>query len=116
MPIVFVADVAAAREFFAVLGLRTDVSGRDGRWVELAAAGGVLGVHDVAHTDEPRRPGECALSFVADEPLEAVRDRLHAAGHPDAHILDEGYGRSLRVAGPDGAAVQVVEHDRTLYT
>ncbi|HEY3503683.1 MAG TPA: hypothetical protein VGN37_12970 [Actinocatenispora sp.] len=116
MPILFVRDVTAARRFFAVLGLRTDATGRAGGWIELAGDGGLLGLHTVTDTDEPRRPGECALSFVADEPLEAVRDRLHGAGHADAHIIDEGYGRSLRVTGPDGAPVQVVEHDRALYT
>lgn len=116
MPVLFVTDVPAARGFFTALGLRTDATGRAGGWIELAGAGGLLGLHTVAGTDEPRRPGECALSFVADEPLEAVWDRLHAAGHADAHIVDEGYGRSLRVRGPDGTPVQVVEHDRALYT
>lgn len=116
MPILFVDDVDAARRFFSVLGLAAEAVGRTGGWVELAAGGGTLGLHTVAQVEKPRRPGECTLSLVADEPLEAVRDRLTAAGYTDAHLIDEGFGRSLRVTGPDDAAIQIIEHDRDLYT
>jgi hypothetical protein len=30
--------------------------------------------------------------------------------------VDENFGRSLRVADPDGVLVQINEHDRELYT
>jgi hypothetical protein len=60
--------------------------------------------------------GECELAFEADEPLEAVAARLAEAGFPADPIVDESYGRSLRVRDPDGVYVQVNENDRTLYT
>jgi len=47
--------------------------------------------------------------------LEDVLARLHAAGYRDAHIIDEAFGRSLRVTDPDGVAVQVNESDPQLY-
>ena len=42
--------------------------------------------------------------------------RLRAAGYAPEPILDESFGRSLRIADPDGVAVQVNENDRALYT
>ncbi len=30
--------------------------------------------------------------------------------------MDENFGRSLRATDPDGAVVQLSEHDRTIYT
>lgn len=116
MPILFVTDVPAATAFFRLLGLDLDVRGRTGGWAELTGTGGLVGVHDATATEKPTRPGHCSLSLVADEPLEPLRHRLLAAGHTDAHIIDEGFGRSLRVTGPDGAEIQIVEHDRDLYT
>jgi hypothetical protein len=77
--------------------------------VELGGAGGIVGLH----IGDAGRPVD--LAFVADEPLEAVRDRLAAAGFP-AEILDEDFGRCLYVSDPDGLAVRVNEHDEALYT
>ncbi|HWF55816.1 MAG TPA: hypothetical protein VG223_14355 [Solirubrobacteraceae bacterium] len=58
-----------------------------------------------------------ALNFVADEPLEAVEDRLRAAGFPpDGAIVDQEWGRSLLVPGPGGTIVQIDEQDPELYT
>ena len=55
--------------------------------------------------------------FVADEPLEAVEARLRAAGFPpEGTIVDQEWGRSLLVPGPDGTIVQIDEPDRELYT
>ena len=55
-------------------------------------------------------------SFEADEPLEAITDRLRAAGFDPGPILDEGFGRSMRVRDPDGVWVQINMFDRELYT
>ena len=33
--------------------------------------------------------------------------RLNAAGYPDAIVIDENYGRDLRVTRPDGTPIQV---------
>ena len=59
--------------------------------------------------------GQTALSFESDEAPEAVADRLTAAGFPDAVILDENFGKILRVSGPDGTPIQINFSDRSLY-
>ncbi|HEY1458185.1 MAG TPA: hypothetical protein VGF15_06670, partial [Solirubrobacteraceae bacterium] len=65
---------------------------------------------------EEVRPG-MRLGFVAEEPLEEVEQRLRAAGFPpEGRLVDQEWGRSLLVRGPDGATVQIDEQDRELYT
>jgi catechol 2,3-dioxygenase-like lactoylglutathione lyase family enzyme len=110
-PIRYCADVEASTRFYRALGLDVGSATRTGGWVELPAAAGTLALHRAE-----AGAGECELSFEADEPLEAVAARLTAAGYAPGPIVDEAYGRSLRVADPDGVPVQVNEHDRTLYT
>lgn len=111
LPIRYCADVAASTRFYRTLGLELGASTRPGGWVELPAAAGLLALHQAAAD-----AGECELAFEADEPLEAVVSRLTAAGYPTEPILDESFGRSVRVRDPDGVYVQVNENDRSLYT
>lgn len=111
----FTADVPAQRRFLAALGLAPRVGSDGGGWVDLAGDGGLVGLHAAATADAPRTVGETALSFEADEPLEAVLDRLHAAGFADAHVVDEAFGRSLRVTDPEGVEIQVNEAMGDLY-
>jgi catechol 2,3-dioxygenase-like lactoylglutathione lyase family enzyme len=103
--------VAESTRFYRALGLDLGASTRPGSWVELPAAAGLLALHKAT-----AGAGECELAFEADEPLEAVVSRLAAAGYPAEPILDESFGRSVRVRDPDGAYVQVNENDRSLYT
>jgi catechol 2,3-dioxygenase-like lactoylglutathione lyase family enzyme len=112
MPIRYSRDVEVAVRFYRALGLRFDAASRPGSWAELVAPSGSLGIHHASGDSA----GTCELAFVAEEPLEEVVTRLRAAGfEPDA-MADESFGRSVRVADPDGTWVQVNEHDRTLYT
>ena len=111
LPIRYCVDIEASTRFYRALGLELGAATRPGSWVELPAAAGILALH---RTSE--HGGECELAFEADEPLEAVAARLGAAGYAPEPILDEAFGRSLRVADPDGVMVQVNENDRTLYT
>jgi hypothetical protein len=116
-PIHFVPDLAQAVRFYEVLGLRSEARSRSGHWVELTAAGGDLGLHDAAIAADGHGRAGIALNFVADEPLEAIEQRLHAAGFPPAGtIVDQEWGRSLLVAAPDGTVIQIDEQDRELYT
>jgi catechol 2,3-dioxygenase-like lactoylglutathione lyase family enzyme len=115
MPIRYVADVAAATRFYAALGLIQGDSSRSGNWTELSGSGGMLALH-AARTAEQDTPGRVELSFEAEEPLEVLAGRLTAAGFEPEAIVDENFGRSLRVIDPDGVLVQVNEHDRELYT
>ena len=90
---------------------------RSGHWIELAASGGELCLHDTAIAADGLGRTGVALNFVADEPLEAVEARLRAAGFPpQGTIVDQEWGRSLLVGAPDGTIVQIDEPDRELYT
>ena len=111
LPIRYCADVEASTRFYSALGLELGAATRPGSWVELPAAAGILALHK-----ETEHAGDCELAFEADEPLEAVAGRLAEAGYQPEPIIDESYGRSLRVRDPDGVYVQVNENDRTLYT
>jgi catechol 2,3-dioxygenase-like lactoylglutathione lyase family enzyme len=116
-PIHFVPDVAAAVRFYEALGLRSDVRSRSGHWIELAASGGELCLHDAAIAADGAGRTGLALNLVADEPLEAVEARLRTAGFPpEGTIVDQEWGRSLLVPAPDGTIVQIDEPDRELYT
>jgi hypothetical protein len=107
-PVRFTDDPAAMRRFLEALGLTTTLQSDGGGWIALEGAGGGVGLHDASATESPRSPGETSLSFESDEPLEQVQERLAAAGFP-SDIIDESFGRSLRVVDPDGQAFQINE-------
>lgn len=113
MPIRYCADVDAAMRFYRAIGLEVGSKSRPGGWVELPAASGVLALHEA---DGNSAVGSCELAFEADEPLEAITDRLRSAGFDPGPIIDEGFGRSMRVRDPDGVWVQINMFDRELYT
>jgi predicted lactoylglutathione lyase len=115
MPIRYVADMAASARFYAALGLVQGDSSRSGNWTELTGSAGMVALH-TARTSQQDTPGRVELSFETTEPLEALAERLSAAGFEPEAIVDENFGRSLRVIDPDGALVQVNENDRELYT
>src|SRR2546421_6048824 len=112
MPIRYSSDVEAMTRFYEALGLRVGSVSRPGGWVELPAEGGMLALHRASGEDV----GRCELAFEADERLEVVAARLQAAGFEPGPVIDEGFGRSLRVPDPDGVWVQINEYDRALYT
>ncbi|HEX6445790.1 MAG TPA: hypothetical protein VF053_11935 [Streptosporangiales bacterium] len=113
-PVWFAADVDESARFLAALGLDTGSRAHPGSWIELEGSGGAVGVHTVSATEEPRKAGECVLAFATEEPLGDVQRRLFAAGFTDAHVIDETFGRSLRVTSPDGVVVQVNSYDAGL--
>ncbi len=108
-------DLPRMQAFLSALGLDVDLVSESGTYVQLDAAAGAAVLHSAASADEPTPAGTTAMSFEADEPLEAIRDRLAAAGFPGAEIVDESFGRSLRITDPDGVAVQVNEAMSDLY-
>ena len=116
-PIHFVPEVAEAIRFYEALGLTTQAGSRSGHWIELAAAGGELGLHDAAIAADGQGRSGVALNFVADEPLEAVERCLRTAGFPpEGTIVDQEWGRSPLVPAPDRTIVQIDEPDHELYT
>jgi len=112
VPIRYSADVDAVVRFYQALGLDVGARSRQGVWVELPAAGGMLAIHQAAENEA----GQCELAFEADEPLAGVADRMRRAGFQPGPVIDENYGHSLRVRDPDGVWVQINRHDRELYT
>lgn len=120
LPVRYVPDVDAARRFYETLGLTATTTirvpeGRRGGWAELSAQGQGSGI--ALHYATEERPDGIDLSFEASEPLEAVAERLEAAGYPLATaIVDQSYGRSFTVLDPGGLEVTVNEYDRSLYT
>jgi catechol 2,3-dioxygenase-like lactoylglutathione lyase family enzyme len=112
MPIRYCSDVEAATRFYTAIGLEVGSRSRPGGWVELPAASGMLAVHRADGVAE----GSCELAFEADEPLEAITARLRSAGFDPEPIVDENFGRSVRVRDPEGVWVQINQYDRELYT
>lgn len=111
MPIRYVRDVGAATRFYEALGLRPGATQRGGGWVEMSGSAGVLALH-VASDDGVRTE----LALLATESLDVVVRRLREAGFEAGPILDENFGRSMRVTDPDGVSVQINENDEELYT
>ncbi|MFD7944522.1 VOC family protein [Streptomyces sp. NPDC059744] len=109
LPIRYVADVEASRHFYAGLGLifQPDVSVNV--WAQLAADAGAVGIHD-ATVSQGRPPGTTELGFTTDERLEDIAERLARSGY-DYDLVDENFGRSVRVTDPDGVVIQIQEID-----
>ncbi|MFJ9080649.1 VOC family protein [Streptomyces sp. NPDC102278] len=114
LPIRYVADVEASRDFSAGPGLAVrEEPGAEVR-VRLTAAGGAVGVHAAAvSVSQGRPPGTTELGFTTEEPLEDAARRLRRRGHPYelVELVEENFGRSLRVTGPDGVVVQIQRID-----
>jgi hypothetical protein len=95
------------------LGL-SRVPGGDDAYAMYAARGGehgYVGLHQVYSDDLPIVPGPAAvhLTFVTDEPLDAVAARLVAAGFADTVVAHEDFGSMLSVTDADGRECQVHE-------
>ncbi|GAA3646897.1 hypothetical protein [Microbacterium marinilacus] len=100
-PIWFAHDLDEPRRLLEALGLRAQIVGDRGGWVDLAApGGGAVGLHAVATADMADAPS-IGLSFLAAGDLDALARRVRAAGF-DAAVIDESYGRTIRIPDPDG--------------
>ncbi|HEX7351012.1 hypothetical protein [Brachybacterium sp.] len=107
----FVADDAADHE---------DAGDHEGAgdqwWRELRGPGraGTIGLHRPVPEDRRTRPtgeefGDCLqvrLGFSTTEALDALAERLTAAGHP-ARLVEGDRARSVRVTDPDGLTVEI---------
>jgi len=113
-PLYFTADTDRAAAFFAALGF-TDVvtKSRTETWIELSAPQALLCLHG-GTADSGAPPGRGEIAFESDDDPHAVAARLKAAGYEDAMVIDENYGRSLRVTGPDGTQIFINFSDRSL--
>lgn len=96
-PIWFQPDVDEATAILTAVGLRAEIAANDGGWVEFRAdRGGSIGVH----MSEAAGVG---ASFLSCGDLAERARVLTDAGFP-AHVIDEAYGRSMRITNPDGGS------------
>ena len=101
-PIVYVTDMAAASSWYGqLLATEPEVAGE--HWTSFRVAGGHLALH---LTEQAEQTGAVELSLVVDEPLESTAARM---GYTEP-MVDEAFGRSIRLDDPDGRRVQVNEH------
>ncbi|MFI6860053.1 VOC family protein [Streptomyces sp. NPDC050421] len=107
LPIRYVAEVDASRLFYEGLGLVFQPDGSVDVWAQLAAGAGAVGIHDAA-VSQGRPAGTTELGLATDEKLEDVAERLARSGY-DYDLVDENFGRSIRVTDPDGVVVQIQE-------
>ncbi len=113
----FVPDVDEALRFYEALGLTVQARARTGHWIELAASGGELSLHDTTTVADGQGREGMLVSFITEEPLETLERRLLEAGFPpQGTVVDQEWGRSLFVRAPDGTVVQIDEQDPELYT
>lgn len=111
-PLWYTPDVPAAVGVLTALGLRRRIASTSGGWVDLEAPRGGL---TAAHRDAVVR---AELAFEHAD-LDALLARVTDAG-VQAVLVDEAYGRSLRLPHPDSPAdpsraVFVNETQRDLY-
>lgn len=116
MPVVYVRDIRAVLPFYQALGFQPVAGDRAGEWLELRLGSAVLMLH---RSDRPSSEASRSieLSFISAGPLEEVLARLATAGFPtEQPIIDESFGRYVKLTAPDGLILQINEHDRSLYT
>lgn len=115
-PMVHVEQMAPAVAFYEALGATVQHGSRDGDFVLLKIGDGQLSL--LAHPPNPEQnEGSVELNFESAEDLDVVQSRLAAAGvRVVAPVTDEGFGRQLQVATPDGLLVKINELDQDLYT
>jgi uncharacterized glyoxalase superfamily protein PhnB len=111
VPVRFTDPKGPYGPWLEALGLSRVPDGDDAYAMYAAGSGehGYVGLHQVYSDDLPIVPGPAAvhLTFVTDEPLDAVAARLVAAGFADAVVVHEDFGSMLRVTDADGRECQV---------
>lgn len=111
--LIYATDVSRSREWYERLGFRLRRVNRHGGWAELEWGELLLYLHGTA---APRPAGFALPGFEAQESLDVLAGRLVALGVvTDPFILDEGFGRVLRLRDPDGYELDLVEHAPELY-
>jgi catechol 2,3-dioxygenase-like lactoylglutathione lyase family enzyme len=102
-------------DFYAALGARVLNGSRDGDFTLLQL--NVSELSQLAHPPNPAQDeGQVELNFVSSGPLTELEEQLRSAGvQIVAPTSDEGFGRQLQVASPDGLLVKINELDPELY-
>jgi len=113
-PLVHVAAMGPAVDFFVALGAAIVNGSRDGDFTLLRVGTAELGL--LAHPPNYEQGEELVeLGFTADD-LDALEARVRGAGmHVERPTGDEAFGRQLQLRTPDGLLVKVNELDPDLY-
>ena len=115
-PMVHVENMEAAVAFYEALGASIVHGSRDGDFVLLSIGAGQLSL--LAHPPNPEQnEGTVELNFQAGENLHPIETRLVDAGVQIVQSTSEqGFGRQLQIATPDGLLVKINELRPNLYT
>ena len=115
-PMVHVQDMQAAVTFYEALGASIVHGSRDGDFVLLKMGAGQLSL--LAHPPNPdQNEGLVELNFETGGDLVDVETRLVAAGVEVIQpTSNEGFGRQLQIASPDGLLIKINELQPDLYT
>lgn len=101
LPLWMTPDVDPACATFEALGLRPRFRAKAGTWADFTGTRGLAAVHE-----SEDGTAEVVLAFEAPD-LQTLAATLHAAGLR-ADVVDENYGRSLRIDDPDGGVELLV--------
>ena len=113
-PMVHVAALGPALDFYTALGGRVLFGSRDGDWALVQFGETQLGL--LAHPPGPNGEGEVELQFASRTALDQVEARLREMGGVtiERGTADEAFGRMLQLRTPDGLLVKLIEIERGL--
>lgn len=99
-PLWMTPDVPGVTDVLVAAGLTVRLSAEAGQWVDLAAPGGGLVAVHADSPPDPSDPPHAVLAFEGPD-VEELAERFAGRGLR-ADVVDEAYGRSLRIDDPDG--------------
>lgn len=107
-PTWYCADTSSAVKVLKDIGARPRISSNAGVWTDFTAKnGGLVAVHGGEATS-------VELSFEYDGDVTVLEQRLARSGFAST-LIDENYGRSLRLPNPHGGEIWINERQRDLY-
>lgn len=120
-PLWFTQDTATAAQTLTALGARPRIGAESGGWTDLHTDAGLVAVHaagsaETAQDTASAPPAWTSLGFEYAGNIDDLLEPLRDAGI-GATVIDESYGRSLRLPDPDLPAEQIWinEEQRDLY-
>lgn len=120
-PLWFTSEPTTATRTLTALGARPRIGSESGGWTDLTTDSGLVAVHASGSAETgplgASAPAAWAsLGFEYTGSLDGLVEELQQAGI-EATVIDEAYGRSLRLSDPDlpGEQVWINEAQRDLY-
>jgi hypothetical protein len=113
MPMRFSGQLPRMRDFLALLGFSSHVTGAE-KWSVMAGAAGLVAIHATAAASSGAPSGTTDLTFEVVD-ADALKARLAAAGLVDSVVYDEAWGRVLTVRGHEGRELYINERPDDYY-